>query len=79
MWKPIETAPKDGSLFIGMRGQLVFSCRYREHYIWVSNGNGGHTPDPDKFNLVCNAETFGALIPWSPTYWMPLPPPPEST
>jgi hypothetical protein len=60
-WQAIETAPKDGSDFIGMRRDgerlLTHTTRmalYSGHHLW-------------------ECLEFDAVSPWSPTHWMPLP------
>ena len=63
-WKPIETAPKDGTVFLGYkRGQ------FRECY----------KVPRDDCDMWCFGGTSGAddLFPnIKPTHWMPLPKPP---
>lgn len=66
-WKPIETAPKDGTRFLAVddTGRMVVT-------LW---GKVSHVPiyfwllmdvpiDPEDIDM------------WEPTHWMPLPPPP---
>jgi hypothetical protein len=67
-WKPIETAPKDGTeiLVVDHHGeiQLVFWAKYWRHsYDWCIKG-GEQEEGSDK-----TAD--------NPTHWMPLPEPPD--
>ena len=66
-WKPIETAPKDGTEFIVFRDDAgVFAARYVE----PSNDDG------EMFLASMYGEDLtGDMM---PTHWMPLPPPPEA-
>lgn len=65
-WQSIETAPRDGSIFIAvnMRGggdnryQLVHSEKCKDGKVWAADA-GWRTP--------------GADWPAYPTHWMPLP------
>lgn len=64
-WRPIETAPKDGTDFIGMRRDenrlLVLTTRYRKY----------------AYSDVWENLEYDAVSPWSPSHWMPLPEPPR--
>lgn len=71
-WQPIETAPKDGTNFLGGRwntgefGHVYWSslvCWWRDSH--NGGGNVGWVTQP------------GAFAWNSPTHWMPLPEPPE--
>jgi hypothetical protein len=66
-WKPIETAPRDGTMFLaciehGKRMSTIIAK-------WVSKGY---------FDV--DAESCVGWLPGHThkAYWMPLPPPPES-
>lgn len=62
-WKPIETAPKDGSsilVFNGKTGAVHWDGAGWVAGISCSNGSAFYLGNP-------------------PTHWMPLPPPPPST
>jgi hypothetical protein len=70
-WQPIETAPKDGVIFIALSIKGVSRCRWiivdydewrgRNFYWW---------DDPDE-NFMFEDGPHDA-----PTHWMPLPAPP---
>ena len=67
-WQSIETAPKDGTLFLGYRDSD--GC-VREAY----------RVQRDDCEMWCFGGSSGAenIAPWlKPTHWMPLPPPPEN-
>ena len=66
-WQPIETAPRDGTMFLGFidnKGEdfnemLVMFCKHAREPFWTT-----HSDDHIGMN---------------PTHWMPLPTPPERT
>lgn len=67
-WQPIDTAPKDGTSFIGI---ALYTIDDNENPIlwqvsYVGDGVSG------QFQSVHDGEPF-----WGLTHWMPLPPPPE--
>lgn len=70
-WLPIETAPKDGSKFIGLCRGLVYSVRWELYYDKWPHQDGGPT-----YRGGWSAETWDQHMPCSPTHWMPLPSPP---
>lgn len=59
-WRPIETAPKDGTL-------VLLSIGGEVHIGLFTNGWGG----PDWYDY----DEKGAFM-FEPTHWMPIPPPP---
>jgi hypothetical protein len=63
-WRPIETAPQDGTYVLVVEGQFVSQARFVSDSGWFEANN-----DP--------TDHWGG--PFSPTHWqpMPLPPPPE--
>ena len=65
IWQPIETAPKDGTRFLGRtRGGKWISTTYYA-------GPSKQHPDP-------NLDWCMGVGGWpQPTHWMPLPTPPE--
>lgn len=79
-WKPIETAPMDGS--------YVIVCRFRngDELCWVKHSRWLTAEDVLEYEGYGMAEDYEAG--WSdgnddgepcyPTHWMPLPQPPES-
>jgi hypothetical protein len=70
-WEPIETAPKDGTQFVMLDAAVNTATvgSWMEDVEWI---NAGKMPGEAK-----------AVPSWfplhSPTHWMPLSPPPETT
>lgn len=66
-WKPIETAPKDGTWILAIN---VETNRTRQHVVHYSERHG------NKFPWVTDSApmSFVAGI----THWMPLPPAPKA-
>lgn len=71
-WQPIETAPKDGTKFIALKGSQARTTYHGQHYVKYPHEDGGPT-----YRDVWNYEALGAIISWNPTIWMPLPEPPK--
>lgn len=65
-WKPIETAPKDGTkiLVFTIHGDVELSD-------WYSYQSERYEPEGDLFRRVSTAE--GAWNSNTPTHWAPLP------
>lgn len=72
-WRPIETAPKEETVFIGIENGLVYSTHWQKYYEKWPHEEGGPT-----YTGGWSAETFDAHIPFRPTHWMPLPPAPTN-
>lgn len=70
-WRPIETAPRDGTPFVGLKGRLSFRTKMQDYYVKAPHEEGGPT-----FRQAWTAEDSSSLFPWSPTHWLPLPPAP---
>lgn len=64
--QPIETAPKDGSWFLGFGTLHSFD-----------EGNEYEVPQVQKTSFLHGDWYCDSLGGWSPTHWMPLPPAPE--
>ena len=62
-WRPINTAPKDGTAILLAVGKIVGSGRFVHCAPW-----GGHWKDRYYFD--------GGTHPSGATHWMPLPEPP---
>ncbi len=61
-WQPIETAPKDGSAFLAVVDQFIYTCIWhRARHCWTDGGPAYMTIPHDE----------------QPTRWQPLPDPPE--
>ena len=73
-WQPIETAPKDGTYFIGWNGNLAFKTSRGKYYDKWPHQEGGPT-----FREEWNAYDSSSMWPWKPTHWMPLPEPPKAS
>lgn len=69
-WKPIDTAPKDGSNFLGIDDEGVFQCRW-DHPSWAKSGSW------EALTLGCHGCGCCASSGPEPTHWMPLPEPPQ--
>ncbi len=64
-WRPIETAPMDGTKFLAYRrGEVATAFRvpWNAGTMWV-------------FGVQCGSEEHWPNV--KPTHWMPLPEPPE--
>jgi hypothetical protein len=72
-WMPIETAPKDGTEFIGWDGRRPFRCKNTKHYVKWPHEEGGPT-----FRDVWSGDYYDSVMPENPTHWMPLPAPPAT-
>lgn len=68
-WRPIETAPKDGSMFLVCLPRmmnLIVRCRYSTVH--------GYFKTDDRTDGGINSPSFFH----DGDYWMPLPDPPEA-
>jgi len=65
-WQPIETAPKDGTHFLGFVewGEAILECQFVCYY---SAAKG-------RFAIVCAPDVEIHV-----SHWMPLPEPPKET
>ena len=70
-WQPIESAPTDGTAFVGSDGKFAYRTALGRYYVKFPHQEGGPTYQ-DKWN----AEDSHSIWPWNPTLWMPLPTPP---
>ena len=77
-WRPIETAPKDGTKVIGLRksGRAVTAYCAEYHAGWVAKEGGGHVPNGE-FHKLWTEDQGDSVFPVTLTHWMPLPPPPQ--
>lgn len=67
-WKPIETAPRDGTHFMGWDGKRPFRCYMTNHYVKYPHQEGGPT-----FRDVWSGDYYDCIMPENPTHWQPLP------
>ncbi|MCX2699356.1 hypothetical protein [Ochrobactrum chromiisoli] len=67
-WLPIETAPKDGTEFIGWDGKRPFRCSNTKHYVKYPHEEGGPT-----YRNVWSGHYYDSIMPENPTHWRPLP------
>ena len=65
-WQPLETAPKNGDMFIAYQNGSVYECR------WVE-----YPPDLDHRGSAGFLDMTNDGIEY-PTHWMPLPEPPKA-
>lgn len=73
-WQPIETAPKDGSVFLAWfpwYGGNVEKCRW-DTQRFAKRPNPYFAPDSERWLGVRPAREN------QPTHWMPLPDPPNA-
>jgi hypothetical protein len=68
IWQSIETAPKDGTAFIGLWKDCVYTVHYQKYYHKWPHEEGGPT-----YRYGWSCETWDQHMPCSPTHWMPLP------
>lgn len=67
IWQPIETAPKDGTWFLGYWPQ----CAFEDRIITTQWHDFGFDDRPYWLDAPDNRD-------WTePTHWMPLPTPPQ--
>lgn len=92
-WQPIETAPKDGTVFLAYWNdvpQFVAWCgevagkTRRVGHLWWRRVIVEETDRHGFRVLMPPARGMGWCIhgnfaPFTPKFWMPLPPPPETT
>ena len=73
-WQPIESAPKDGSAFIGLTASgRATTMRYVNSVKgWVKKPDGGYIPDG--YHMVLCEEDNDSICPRTAKGWMPLPP-----
>ena len=75
-WRPIETAPNDGTLILLSGGKDSWGSKLRRAYI----GKRGRTKTIngyDEFWLIEDYDSRYGCRTVHPTHWMPLPEPPE--
>ena len=65
-WRPIETAPRDGSRFLG------FGPECGVDFMHYQTGDGGR-PEGFRDSFI---RVFSAGVDDHPTHWLPLPPAP---
>ena len=71
-WLPIESAPKDGTEFIGWDGKWPFRCSAGKKYELYPHMDGGPT-----YRDVWDGHYYDSLTIEHPTHWRPLPASPE--
>lgn len=78
-WKPIATAPKDGThLLAWSKGWGYFACRWYtpEQLAEYEDELQPFRPPNDPADYDGGWFTLGDVDEQTPTHWMPLPPPP---
>lgn len=75
-WKPIETAPKDGTWILAVvAGFVPAVCRWDMH--GRENGSFEHV-EAETFAEESHWQDYiDSTYPWEPTHWHPLPTSPE--
>ena len=79
-WQPIETAPKDGSFFLGADAEDVCLCQWAEEVEDGVDYMGNDAGFQDMlFQRFYPSRSFGLrqYQGLQPTHWMPLPEPPR--
>lgn len=67
-WQPIETAPTDGTVFIGLKGKHVAPTQIGKYYVKWPHEVGGPT-----FSEKWNKIQTDSICPWKPTHWTYMP------
>lgn len=71
-WQPIETAPKDGSKFIGLLSNgLILKTHWQAYNVYMPRSGGGHYVSGKRYDWSC--ETDDALIGGDMIGWIPIP------
>ena len=74
-WRPIETAPKDGTRVLICHGHAP-----RNIYVawWLDEAQFGDDKTGPGWQIFdCGMDVWYAVATDDPTHWMPLPDPPE--
>lgn len=72
-WRPIETAPRDGTRFIGLLGKRIATVEAGKHYVKWPHQEGGPT-----YRDVWNEVRPGHILECDPVGWIPIPQPPAT-
>jgi hypothetical protein len=71
-WRPIETAPKDGTRVLLSNAQGVWMAEYRPVY------GSGYRPDDPWFSTMLNHDHMPKEVRYAkPTHWKHIPTPPQ--
>ncbi len=75
-WRPISTAPKDGTVFLGWSEREWFA----QPICWERPNcdDGSHPGEPNEW-VYADFDLHARTGVVSPTHWMPIPAPPEAT
>lgn len=75
-WKPIESAPRDGTKFLGLLkdGRICTMAYQNRIETWQQNKHGAWVPDRQRLYLCEIGEQ--CISPRDATHWLPLPPAP---
>lgn len=68
VWQFMNTAPRDGSTFIGWDGKLAYKTRMVAYYEKYPHQEGGPV-----FGFRWTAEDGDSVFPWNPIKWTPCP------
>ena len=77
-WKPMESAPKDDTKFIGlMEGGLVFLCHWQAYHTYMTKEEEeefGHQGfHPTRMRHGWSYEESSSHMPCNPIGWIPMP------
>lgn len=70
-WRPIESAPRDGSNIVGFRGEQAQTTWLQPYYEKMPHVEGG-----PEYSHRWAYVAHDMIMNWHPTHWMPLPKPP---
>ena len=71
-WQPIETAPKDGTRILIWDGHMCPAT-------WSDCCDHGQFETAPGWQIFACEDSWHSVAAYNPTYWMPLPTPPERT
>ncbi|MGB6230739.1 MAG: hypothetical protein WBF53_11515 [Litorimonas sp.] len=72
-WRPIETAPKDGTRILTCRPGAVPAVSFWQTHF----GESRFGEDPETFMEQAHFEEYWQACDYQPTHWRPLPQPPS--
>lgn len=67
-WQSMETAPKDGTKFIGFDGARPFLCYWQQYYVKYPHEEGGPT-----YRGQWTGDYYDCITPETAIGWMPMP------
>ena len=76
-WRPIDTAPKDGTYILVVGGKDSFGCKLKRPYIATSGFRLSPYGPKEQVWLIGDLKEDEEMIVAYPTHWMPLPESPK--